>query len=148
MIKIDYSPWLTWIDDQYQEMLDTTITLANINSDSLNAEGVNAVADRLADYCQQTLEVSANRIELPPLQQVQDNGELVELPLGRALRLSHRPQAPIRIFFCAHLDTVFAANHPFQRCRWLDADTLNGPGVTDLKGGILVLIKGAAGVRA
>ncbi|MCW8885461.1 MAG: hydrolase [Motiliproteus sp.] len=136
-----FSPWLAWIDSQYQEMLDTTISLANINSDSLNAAGVNRVGEMLAEYCQQTLEVPVAPVELAPLKQVLDNGEQQQLPLGKALRLSLRPQAPLRIFFCAHLDTVFAIDHPFQHCRWLDEETLNGPGVTDLKGGILVMIK-------
>jgi glutamate carboxypeptidase len=37
------------------------------------------------------------------------------------------------------MDTVFGADHPFQSTQWLDADTLNGPGTADMKGGIAVL---------
>lgn len=61
-------------------------------------------------------------------------------PGAKALRFTLRPEAPVRVFLCGHYDTVYAADDAFQTCRWLDADTLNGPGVTDMKGGIVVLL--------
>lgn len=146
-LETDFIPWLEWIDSQHQQMLDKTIELANINSDSLNAKGVNQVGDILADYCRQMLQVKVQKLEVPPMKMISDNGEHGAIPLGQALRISHRPNARIRIFFCAHLDTVFAIDHPFQQCRWLDPHTLNGPGVTDLKGGIMVMIKALQAVE-
>jgi glutamate carboxypeptidase len=38
------------------------------------------------------------------------------------------------------MDTVFPADHAFQRQTWLDGETLNGPGVADMKGGIAVML--------
>jgi len=38
------------------------------------------------------------------------------------------------------MDTVFTETHPFQKVKALDSNTLNGPGVTDMKGGILVIL--------
>jgi glutamate carboxypeptidase len=38
------------------------------------------------------------------------------------------------------MDTVFPADHAFQRLTWLDGETLNGPGVADMKGGIAVML--------
>jgi glutamate carboxypeptidase len=43
---------------------------------------------------------------------------------------------------------VFGADHPFQACRWIDADTLNGPGVADMKGGIAAMFAALAAVEA
>ena len=57
-----------------------------------------------------------------------------------ALRVSVRPHAKMRVLFSGHFDTVYEADDPFQRCRWLDADTLNGPGVADMKGGLLTIL--------
>jgi glutamate carboxypeptidase len=57
-----------------------------------------------------------------------------------ALRLRMRPDAPSRIALSGHFDTVYEANDPFQRCRWLDADRLNGPGVADMKGGLMTML--------
>ncbi len=57
-----------------------------------------------------------------------------------ALRIRVRPEAPVRIAFSGHFDTVYEANDPFQKCRWLDAERLNGPGVADMKGGLLTML--------
>jgi glutamate carboxypeptidase len=55
------------------------------------------------------------------------------------LRLRQRPDAPLQVFLGGHLDTVFAAAHPFQHARQDATDSLHGPGVADLKGGLLVM---------
>jgi glutamate carboxypeptidase len=59
---------------------------------------------------------------------------------ARALRLTQRDTAPIRILFSGHFDTVFEADDPFQRCARPDAHTLHGPGVIDMKGGIVTML--------
>ncbi len=59
---------------------------------------------------------------------------------ARALRLVLRPEAHVRVLLNGHYDTVYEADHPFQQPRLLDADTLNGPGVADMKGGLVVLL--------
>lgn len=62
-------------------------------------------------------------------------------PAGvKALRFRMRPQAARRVFLCGHYDTVYAADDAFQACRWLPDGTLNGPGVTDMKGGLVVML--------
>jgi glutamate carboxypeptidase len=66
-----------------------------------------------------------------------------ELPCANtaaALRVSVRPDAKTRILLNGHFDTVYEAGDPFQRCRWLDAHTVNGPGVADMKGGLLTAL--------
>ena len=59
---------------------------------------------------------------------------------ARALRLRLRPAAPRQILLNGHYDTVYEATDPFQTCTRPDADTLRGPGVADMKGGIVVLL--------
>src|SRR5699024_2502559 len=55
-----------------------------------------------------------------------------------------RPQAPMQVLLVGHLDTVFAADHPFQQVRAIAGKRLNGPGVADLKGGLIVLLTALA----
>jgi glutamate carboxypeptidase len=57
-----------------------------------------------------------------------------------ALRLTVRPNAPRQILLNGHFDTVYEADDPFQTCTRPDADTLRGPGVADMKGGIVVML--------
>jgi glutamate carboxypeptidase len=59
---------------------------------------------------------------------------------ARALRLVLRPGAPFRVLLNGHYDTVYEADHPFQRPRLTGPDTLNGPGTADMKGGLVVLL--------
>lgn len=66
-----------------------------------------------------------------------------EIPLqgtAAALRVRMRSTAPIQILLSGHFDTVFEATDAFQRCRWLDEQRLNGPGVADMKGGIITML--------
>jgi glutamate carboxypeptidase len=68
---------------------------------------------------------------------------LEELPCpgtAAALRVSVRPQAKTRFLLSGHFDTVYEADDAFQKCRWLDAERLNGPGVADMKGGLLTML--------
>lgn len=114
------------------------IELAAINSGSFNAPGVEAVARRLQALFAPLGAVS-EWIDVAPYRSTDDRGEWRERPLGRALRLRQRPDAPLRVFLGGHLDTVFAADHPFQNVTTTGEDTLNGPGVADLKGGLLTM---------
>ena len=69
--------------------------------------------------------------------------EIQEIPCSgtaAALRIRLRPGAPHRILLNGHFDTVYEADDPFQRCQWLDRDRLNGPGVTDMKGGLATIL--------
>lgn len=135
----DLNTWLNWLDGQHKTMVTNTLRLVEINSGSLNAAGVNRVGDLLIELSQ-PLGGRIERLAVAPYQFVQTNGELASIGLGDAIRIRKRPEAPLQIFFCGHMDTVFPADHPFQSVRWLDEDTLNGPGVADLKGGLVVML--------
>jgi len=137
-MAFSYQPHLDWIRAQVPAMRDELLRLSNINSGSYNAPGVNAVAGRLENLFA-PLGAAAERIELPTHRTTRDNGEWQEQPVGRALRLRMRPEAPLRVFLAGHMDTVFDEGHPFQAARQVDDNTLRGPGIADLKGGLLVM---------
>ncbi len=59
---------------------------------------------------------------------------------ARALRVRVRPAAPHQIFLSGHFDTVYHAAHPFQTCELLTPETLRGPGTSDMKGGLVVML--------
>jgi glutamate carboxypeptidase len=45
------------------------------------------------------------------------------------------------VLLTGHMDTVFAEDDPFQAVRWLKDGVLNGPGVADMKGGLVVMLE-------
>ncbi len=119
-------------------MRDELLCLSNLNSGSFNTAGVDACAARLRQLVA-PLGAEAESIAVAPYRYTDDRGEWRERPLGQALRLRKRPEAPLRVFLCGHLDTVFGAEHPFQSARVAGDDRMHGPGVADLKGGLLAM---------
>src|SRR5882762_5991521 len=128
-------PQLHWIDGQVAAMRDELLRLSNLNSGSFNTAGVDACATRLRQLFA-PLGADAESIAVAPYRYTDDRGEWRERPLGHALRLRKRPQAPLRVFLCGHLDTVFGVDHPFQSAQLSGDDRMHGPGVADLKGGL------------
>lgn len=137
-MREEFAPHLQWIDAQRPELCDAVLRLSNLNSGSLNPAGVRAVAEQMLTRFQ-PLGCTPEWIDVPPLRSTTDGGTVREAALGPALRLRQRPDAPLQIFLGGHLDTVFPVDHPFQTARQEDDDTLHGPGVADLKGGLLVM---------
>lgn len=131
-------PWLAELEPLKEQMVEETTALARINSGTFNAEGVNQVLQRLKDQLA-PLGGHVETLNLPPFTRFNDQGEHINQPLGQALRISKRPQAPLQVMLGGHMDTVFGPDHPFQTVHRRDADTLAGPGVTDLKGGLVVM---------
>jgi glutamate carboxypeptidase len=74
-------------------------------------------------------------------------GQPVSIPVGRAISAVKRPEAALRVFLCIHMDTVYAKDHAFQTCAQIDANTLQGPGVADAKGGLVVMLVALAALE-
>ena len=132
---------LDWVDSRADHMIETVKDWASINSGSKNPEGLETMRAKLGEaFAELGGEISA--IELPPSKAVLPNGQVVEQEYTPSFHCRIRPQAPIRIVMTGHHDTVFPKDSDFQSCTCWDDDTLNGPGVADMKGGILVMLHG------
>ena len=129
-----------------EPMLDQVLAWAAINSGSRNLAGLERMADVLADAFSALPGVL--RLEQPAtVENVDPAGRTVKIKHGRHLHLTVRPTAPVQLLFTGHMDTVFAADHPFQETRWLEDGVLNGPGVADMKGGIAVMLAALKGIE-
>ncbi|HEX9955453.1 MAG TPA: hydrolase [Allosphingosinicella sp.] len=120
-------------------LLERVESWAKVNSGSRNLGGLAQMAGLLAD------EFSAlpGRVELldaEPVEAMEPDGSLRPLEHGRNLRVRVRPEAPVQLLFTGHMDTVYGADHPFQRLEWLGNKVLRGPGVADMKGGLAVML--------
>jgi len=106
--------------------------LVNIDCGSYTPEGVN----RVADFCADAFGALGASVERLPAERL---GDLV---IGRLAG-----EGP-RLLLIGHMDTVFdpgtAAERPFRR----DGDRALGPGVTDMKGGLLAGFHALAALKA
>ena len=129
---------LARIDGLRPAMLAEIEAWAAINTGSRNLAGLAQMIDVL-EAAFAPLGGTATRVAAAPASQIDAGGSERVLLHGDNLHIVKRPDAPVRVLLTGHMDTVFPADHGFQACRWLDADTLNGPGVADMKGGIAVI---------
>jgi glutamate carboxypeptidase len=120
-------------------MLGQVQQWAAINSGSGNLEGLATTTDLLADAFS-TLPGEVTLVEPEPVDRVLSDGTVTTVSHGQHLLMTVRPECPTKLLFTGHMDTVFPADHSFQSLRWLDDNTLNGPGVADMKGGIAVML--------
>ncbi|GER08056.1 hypothetical protein GCM10007972_10050 [Iodidimonas muriae] len=139
---LDMAPYqasLDWIDRQQKAMVRQVEAWSCVNSGSHNLPGL---ADMGAKVTEAFSALGGNfeSIALPPSSHVTPSGDLEPLPLGPVYRFQKRPDAKRRVLLTGHLDTVFAKDSPFQVPRWLDDTLLNGPGVADMKGGLIVML--------
>ncbi|MGF1464304.1 MAG: hydrolase [Maricaulaceae bacterium] len=114
---------------------------AEINSGSWNADGLERMRAVLADAFGE-VGGTGDAVDLAPSESVAPNGEKQRFAHPPAIRVRQRPDAPIQILLTGHHDTVFPPGCGFESCRWLDEDRLNGPGVADMKSGLLVMRAG------
>lgn len=138
---------LAVIDGQRPAMLARIKGWSAINSGSHNAAGLARMADVLAEAFA-PLGGALRRVPGAAGSLVDAAGRVQAVTHGDNLHIVKRPDAPTRVLLTGHMDTVFGVDHPFQACRWLDDDTLNGPGVADMKGGIAVMLAALTALEA
>ena len=130
-----------------EDMLDQVLTWSAMNSGSRNLGGLERMADVLIDAFSALPGIL--RLENPAaVEAVDAAGRSATIKHGRHLHLTVRPTAPVQLLFTGHMDTVYAADHPFQATRWLEDGVLNGPGVADMKGGLAVMLAALKAVES
>ena len=130
-----------------EPMLARVEAWAAINSGSRNLDGLARVAGLIADAFA-SLPGALTLREPAPVDAVAADGRRLPVEHGRNLHLAVRPEAPVQLLFTGHMDTVFAADHPFQDVFWREEGVLGGPGVADMKGGLAVLLAALKSVEA
>lgn len=130
---MDKEKALDWIDQESEKVLEDLLAWACINSWSLNIEGLLKMEEML----KKTFSPLADKTEIIPLvpwERRDEHGKIYSTPLGNALLFVKRVP---KLLLGGHMDTVFSPSSPFQVTR--TTDQLVGPGVADMKGGLLVL---------
>lgn len=130
---------LAWLDSQSSSMIALVERLCNLNSGTFNYSGLVKVQELLVEQFSE-LGGALNVFASEPQETLGEDGQIIHRPLGNIIHIRKRPEAAKQVVLCIHYDTVYAAEHPFQICQWLPNGHLNGPGVADAKGGLVVLL--------
>ena len=131
-----------------EPMLPQVENWANVNSGSRNLDGLGTLGARLAGAFADLPGEIAMR-EPAPVEAIDESGKAYEIPHGKNLHLTVRPDAPVQLLLTGHMDTVFPIDHPFQSLAWIEpGKVLGGPGVADMKGGIAVMLAALKAVEA
>lgn len=120
---------------------------AAINSGTGNLAGLKTVAGELADAFAM-LPGAVRLVAADPVESVDSAGTVNTIQRGDHLHVRVRPEAPVQLLLTGHMDTVFAADHPFQTLKWLEDGVLNGPGTADMKAGISVILAALTALEA
>ena len=128
-------------------MLSQVERWAAINSGTGNLAGLKTVAGQLADAFA-VLPGEVRLVAADPVESVDSSGTVNPIQRGDHLHVRVRPEAPVQLLLTGHMDTVFAADHPFQTLKWLEDGVLNGPGTADMKAGISVILAALTALEA
>lgn len=127
-------PIVKHVDDHNDEALALLERVVNINSGTMNLDGVRAVGKVFrAEF--DALGFHTQWIDGAPFERA---GHLVA---------EHRGSGP-RILLIGHLDTVFERDNPFQKFERIDERSARGPGIIDMKGGNVVMIQALKALHA
>lgn len=124
-------------------MIKTLKEWSAINTHSSNLEGLEKMVGIL-ESAAEPLQGKSCRIELPKRTIVNEQGETSQVAVGKALQIKKRPQAQFQMLLAGHYDTVFETEGPFQKAIEKNSNRLCGPGVADMKGGILIMFASLA----
>lgn len=128
-------------------MLAQVRAWAAINSGTRNIAGNAAMATCLTDAVA-PLPGSLRLVPAEPVDAIAPDGRVDTIAHGDHLHLSVRPEASRRLLFFGHMDTVYGADHPFQALTTRPDGAVVGPGVTDMKGGLSVMLAALTALEA
>ncbi|NNC36549.1 MAG: hydrolase [Hyphomonadaceae bacterium] len=128
------------VSDRYDDLVSQLVQWSHINSGSKNQSGLRAMRAELLETFKE-LPGSVSEEKLAKGSYVQPDGLISTVNYEPSVLVTVRPEADIQIVMTGHYDTVFPENSHFQQSKTIDDQTMNGPGVADMKGGILVMLE-------
>jgi glutamate carboxypeptidase len=126
------------IESNEQQMVEQLHEFCQINSGTQHLQGL----ARQLQALKKTYEPLADLIEIKsfkPVSVMNMQGNMIQQACGDALLIRKRPELKRRILLCGHMDTVYGEHHAFQKVTTLNGRYINGPGVADMKGGLIVM---------
>ena len=118
---------VTYVDQHNAEALELLEEVVNINSGSMNFDGVKKIGQIFINE----LDALAMETRWVDGKSFQRSGHLIAEKKGKGPTL----------LLIGHLDTVFEPDSPFQQFKILNDTIAQGPGIADMKGGDVIMVK-------
>ncbi|WP_374930662.1 hydrolase [Legionella bozemanae] len=135
-----YNKLINIIKNNQETMVKQLHQLCEINSGTNNLAGLAQIAN-LLQIAYKPIADTTQRKKLNPLSVIDISGNTMVQNCGDALFIRKRPHLKRRVLLCGHMDTVYAEDNPFQKLKYINDNCINGPGVTDMKGGLIVMLQ-------
>lgn len=127
------------IDNEQDNMVSLLKKWASINSGSNNIAGLQKMAEAIKQEASR-LNANLKEVAISGRSKMDSHGKIIQIPNGKALTLKKNPKAKTQVLLAGHYDTVYDEHHPFQNVEVVNT-ILTGPGVADMKGGLIVMLK-------
>lgn len=127
------------IQSNQDSMVAQLHEFCEINSGTDNLAGLSLMCQSL-QHAYAPIADGIEIIKSPLLSVINMQGNTVNQQCGDALIIRKRPQLKKRILLSGHMDTVYSVTNPFQKLTYLNDNCINGPGVADMKGGLIVML--------
>jgi glutamate carboxypeptidase len=128
---------LAWVDLHHDTILRELKTHVEINTGTANIAGLNQYRD-LLDRDLQALGFETQTYSSADLEVLTCQGGRVEIADHLVAR--RQGESANRVLMNGHMDTVFSKYDEFQTLKIEDTGVLRGPGVADMKGGVVVML--------
>ncbi len=119
---------INYVDEENAEALALLKDIVNINSGTMNFEGVREVGD-----------VLRKEFDALGFETIWEDGAAFNRA-GHLVAHYHSGSDAPKLLLIGHLDTVFEKDSPFQEYELVDDNVAKGPGIADMKGGDVIII--------
>ncbi len=124
MAEVEKNKLVHWVDEQENELFQRWENMVNIDTGTYCKEGI----DKMGGLLKEVLEKAGFEAEVYP-----------QADYGNHLVLRKKGNGKGKILLVGHLDTVFADQEAQKRPFKIEGDRAYGPGVHDMKGGLVVM---------
>lgn len=136
---------VAWIDQREAVILDELKTHVGINTGTANIAGLDQYRE-LLDGELQKLGFATETRSSAPLDVL--GCEARQQPIADHLVATMKGSRGKKLLLNGHMDTVFSKEDEYQELQVLDDGTLRGPGIADMKGGIVVMLTALRALKA
>ncbi|MFT6100938.1 MAG: glutamate carboxypeptidase [Arenicella sp.] len=136
---------ISWVDKNQDQILTELKSHVEINTGTANIDGLNLYRDLLsADLA--ALGFSTETHSSSDIKVLSCKGGSIQI--ADHLVAKRSGSAKNRVLMNGHMDTVFSKDDEFQTLNIADDGVLKGPGVADMKGGIVIMINALRALHA